>query len=111
MGLMPPEKKQTFDKKAKLYLSDLVFVKEVEIQPQDKDRYGRTVGLVYVGQRSVNEEMVKAGFAWVYRQYCMPPDCAGWLKLEHQAKSIGIDRCRIPSLRHVSTIRLGRSPG
>ena len=36
---------------------------------QDTDRYGRTVGRVYVGGVDVNAEMVKQGAARLYRQY------------------------------------------
>lgn len=36
---------------------------------QDTDRYGRTVGRVYVGSLDVNAEMIRQGAAWVYRQY------------------------------------------
>ena len=36
---------------------------------QDTDRYGRTVGRVYVGNVDVNAEMVKQGAAGVYRKY------------------------------------------
>ena len=35
----------------------------------DKDRYGRTVGRVFVGSHDVNAEMVRRGFAWWYRTY------------------------------------------
>ena len=33
------------------------------------DRYGRTVGHVYLGDRHINREMVREGHAWVYRKY------------------------------------------
>ena len=36
---------------------------------QDTNRYGRTVGRVYVGAVDVNAELVKQGAVWVYRQY------------------------------------------
>ena len=50
---------------------------------QDTDRYGRTVGRVYVGGVDVNAEMVKQGAAWVYRQYAKDPSL---YRLEEQAK-------------------------
>jgi endonuclease YncB( thermonuclease family) len=35
----------------------------------DTDRYGRTVGHVYVEERHINRELVREGHAWVYRKY------------------------------------------
>ena len=41
--------------------------KNVDIVPYGNDRYGRTLGVVYVDGKNVNLEMVKAGLAEVYR--------------------------------------------
>jgi len=89
-GIDTPEKSQDFGNKAKWFLSDLVFKKIVEVQPQDTDRYGRTVGIVLVSGINVNQEIVKAGYAWVYRQYCKQAFCAEWLNLESTARRNGI---------------------
>ncbi len=36
----------------------------------DRDRYGRTVGVVLLPDgRSLNHELVRAGLAWMYRRY------------------------------------------
>ncbi len=35
----------------------------------DKDYYGRIIGRVYVENLDVNAEMVRQGYAWVYRKY------------------------------------------
>jgi len=48
------------------------------------DRYGRTVGRVYVGNVDVNAEMIRQGAAWVYRQYLKDQSL---LALEQQAKA------------------------
>jgi endonuclease YncB( thermonuclease family) len=79
-----PEKAQPFGTRAKQMLSELVFGKQAEVLIDDIDRYGRTVGRVYVGQIDVNAEMVQRGGAWVYRQYSHDPLL---LKLEQSAKS------------------------
>ena len=50
------------------------------------DRYGRTVALVTVFRRLVNEELVSAGFAWVYPRYCDRPICERWKVLEDEAR-------------------------
>ena len=51
---------------------------------QDTDRYGRTVGRVYVGNLDVNAEMIGRGAAWVYRDYAKDPSL---YRLESEAKA------------------------
>ena len=41
--------------------------KSVDVRSYGKDRYGRTLGVVFVKEMNVNLEMVKAGLAEVYR--------------------------------------------
>jgi hypothetical protein len=50
------------------------------------DRYGRIIGIVYVDDVCVNEELVKQGFAWVYPPYCTLPICEDWTALEAAAR-------------------------
>ena len=64
-----PEKKQPFGTASKKTLSELVFNKQVVIDSSKIDRYGRTVGTVWVDGLLVNLEMIKTGMAWVYRMY------------------------------------------
>jgi len=83
-----PERRQAFGKRAKQFTSSLVFARRVRVEVVDRDRYGRVIGWVYVvGPRGnelcVNEELIKAGLAWVYRKYCRNP---GLLALEREAK-------------------------
>ncbi|MGC1955231.1 MAG: thermonuclease family protein [Gammaproteobacteria bacterium] len=64
-----PERGQPYATKAKQALSDLTFGKTVRVVEVDRDRYGRLVGQVYVGDLEVNAELVRQGYAWVYRKY------------------------------------------
>ncbi len=64
-----PESGQPYGSKSKQKLSELIFGKDVRVVVQTTDRYGRTVGRPYAGDLDVCEEMVRAGAAWVYRQY------------------------------------------
>lgn len=68
-GIDAPESGQDFGKKAKEYCSNLIFGKTIKVIGLDTDRFGRTVGKVYVDDKYVNLEMVKAGFAWHYAYY------------------------------------------
>jgi len=87
-GIDCPEKQQDFGQKAKEFTSDKVFSKIVEVDPVVKDRYGRTVGIVYRNDRqSLNEELVIYGFAWVYPQYCDRSQCSEWTKQEKEARA------------------------
>ena len=56
-----PESKQPYGNRAKQALSDLAFNQQARVVVQDTDRYGRTVGRVYVGGVDVNAELVKQG--------------------------------------------------
>jgi endonuclease YncB( thermonuclease family) len=64
-----PERAQPFGNRSKQALSKLVFGKDVVVRITDTDRYKRTVGIIMLGETDVNLEMVRLGYAWVYRQY------------------------------------------
>ena len=85
-GIDTPEKRQAFGKKAKQFTSSMVFGKTVKVKIKDIDRYGRTVALVYVDGESLNEALIKAGYAWVYQRYCKEVFCKDWLNLESAAR-------------------------
>jgi len=64
-----PESHQDYGQRAKQALGNPVFSKDVSVDYDRKDRYGRTIGRVHLGDLDVNAEMVRSGYAWVYRQY------------------------------------------
>lgn len=69
-GVDTPEKKQAYGERSKQFTSDLVFGKKVRLIAHNKDRYGRTVGTIILPDgRSLNEELVKNGYAWHYAAY------------------------------------------
>ena len=68
-GIDSPEKKQAFSKRAKQTLSDLIINKDVKVHYESKDRYGRVLGDVYVGNVNINYEMVRRGMAWHFTRY------------------------------------------
>ncbi|WP_455041361.1 thermonuclease family protein [Leptotrichia buccalis] len=68
-GIDAPEKTQDYGIESKQALEKLVNGKTLEIEEKNRDRYGRTVAVVYVNGKNVNEEMVKNGNAWWYQEY------------------------------------------
>lgn len=64
-----PEKSQVYGQKSKEFLSSLIFGKEVIVEVKDKDKYGRYVSDIFLGNRYINAEMIENGFAWHYKQY------------------------------------------
>jgi len=64
-----PERGQPWATRAKQAFSDKVFREHIEVRVVDTDRYGRTVGRVWLGDRNINRELVREGHAWVYRKY------------------------------------------
>jgi len=86
-GIDAPEQSQDFGQKAKQYVLDMTANKTVEVEAIDTDRYGRTVGVVHIGGAILNTEIVKAGLAWYYSQYCKKSFCGEWQQIESQARS------------------------
>jgi len=83
-GIDCPEGGQDFGQRAKQQTSALVFGKDVLVEVRDHDRYGRTVGRVYVGGNDVSLTLVQAGMAWHYKAYSSEATLA---VAEEQARS------------------------
>ncbi len=70
-GIDCPEKRQAFGKQAKQFTSTLVFGTTVTVQILDRDRYGRTVGVVLLPDgRSLNHELVGGRLRVVVSEVC-----------------------------------------
>ena len=78
-----PERKQPFGNKAKTLLANLTFQKEARIEVAGLDRYGRSIGRVFIKNTDINAELVNQGMAWVYRKYS---NDQGLINLESLAK-------------------------
>lgn len=52
---------------------------------RDIDRYGRTVGILFVSGENLNAEMVRSGLAWWYQRYARGDRLLQ--QLEEQARS------------------------
>ena len=77
-GIDAPEKGQPFGQKSKECMSDLVYGKEVRVEGDKRDRYGRTVAKVWVTPADCPKcdktldaglAMLTVGLAWHYKKY------------------------------------------
>ena len=68
-GIDAPEKMQPFGRRSKSSLSDMVYLKQVSVEIDKKDRYGRNLGRVLVNGKDANLMQIERGMAWWYRAY------------------------------------------
>lgn len=76
VGIDTPEKKQpVWGQRAKDFTTRLVMGKDVRVETdvEERDRYGRVLGYVYVDKTFVNLELVRQGYAMLYTS---PPNVA-----------------------------------
>ena len=68
-GIDAPEKGQPFGAASKAHLASMVADRQIEVRTTGIDRYGRTLGTIFVGTLPVNLQMVRDGFAWHFVRY------------------------------------------
>ena len=77
-GIDAPEKSQPYGNSSRKHLASLVAGKVVYVESSNKDRYGRTLGKVWVQPHEcsacektldANHAQIGAGMAWWYRKY------------------------------------------
>ena len=86
-GIDAPENSQPYGKASKSNLSSLIYGKNVEINPIDTDKYERTVAMVNLNGINANAEQIRAGNAWLYKQYCRDSLCSDWGEIESEART------------------------
>lgn len=64
-----PERKQEGGQLATWALAHMIEGQDVTIVGGKKDRYGRLIGTIYLGDMDVNRAMVSQGLAWWYHKY------------------------------------------
>ncbi len=98
-GIDTPEYHQAYSRVAKQYTAQLVNNSLVRLEEKDWDDYGRMVAIVTMKNDScLNEELLKAGLAWVHIYYCKEAICDQWNEYEKIArqKRIGLWREKSP---------------
>lgn len=68
-GIDAPELEQPYGKKSKQFLANLIAGEVVEVEENGKDRYKRTLGIIYYKGQDINAQMVLNGYAWAYVKY------------------------------------------
>jgi micrococcal nuclease len=67
-GIDAPEKDQTYGLESTKFLNAYLY-KKGKLIYKGVDRYGRTLGVLYVGDLNINLLSVEKGFAWHYKKY------------------------------------------
>jgi len=86
-GIDTPEHDQPHGAASRRALAQLVDDRHVGVATVETDNYGRTVGLVYLGDTNVNVAMISSGNAWWYRYYA--PHERAMEQAESEARQAG----------------------
>ncbi len=97
-GIDCPERKQPWGNRAKQAASDLVAGQTVTIEKLTTDRYGRTIGRVYVDGLNVNRALVEGGHCWAYTRYVKDKVL---FTLQDEAKNSQRGLWRLPQIERV----------
>lgn len=98
-GIDAPELSQVHGPEARAWLAARILNKTVRVERLDIDQYNRVVGLVFLDDRVINQELVAAGQAWVYNRYCSASLCRQMKKDEKEARrqELGLWRDKKPT--------------
>ena len=78
-----PEWRQPYGRRARKELSALVHGRDVQLEGDELDYYGRLLATVWIDGINVNREMTRRGYAWAYRRYLRDP---ALVEDEHEAR-------------------------
>jgi micrococcal nuclease len=79
-----PEKDQPYGDESRRALMDKVLKQEVRVTTRGTDKYGRTLGELSVNGESINEAMVREGYAW---EYSWRHSNKSYVELQREAES------------------------
>jgi endonuclease YncB( thermonuclease family) len=78
--------RQPFSEEARWALAEKVLRKSVILTVLERDKDKRMVGIITLGKRSINEEMVREGWAWAYRKDLRGPYVGEFIDAERVAR-------------------------
>ncbi len=85
IGINTPEKNQPFYQEATDYLSQQIQNKTIQIETHGTDKYGRTLGYIFLEKKNINEQILKQGLATLY-YYEKDKHYKKLMKAEEQAR-------------------------
>lgn len=66
LGIDSPELKQRYGPESKAFLSRWILNKDVTLDGNKKDLYGRQLSYIMLKRTNINAKMIKTGNAWCY---------------------------------------------
>ena len=78
---------QPYGEEAFQALKSKIYRQQVKLEIMDIDQYKRSVGIVWLNGKNINQEMVAEGYAWAYGQYLDRPHASEYIEAEEQARS------------------------
>lgn len=85
-GIDAPEKAQPYGPQAAGIMKQLVLGKEIKLEVQGTDRYGRKLARVYCDGVDINAKMLEQGAAWHYKRYDTSYKFQAYAELEQRAQ-------------------------
>ena len=73
IGIDAPELRQEGGREARQCLAKRLLNRRVKVEGETRDRYGRLLGTVYLGEENINLSLVREGHAWDYKAYSAGP--------------------------------------
>ena len=93
-----PESDQAFGQRSKQSLSDMVFNKTIKVEKETIDKYGRTVGTIFVDGLDANRDRSSVAWRGFTKNTCtINPCCKSRMKPARQKLGYGLTqtRCRL----------------
>jgi len=78
---------QPYGEEAFQALKSKIYRQQVKLEIMAIDQYKRSVGVVWLNGKNVNQEMVAEGWAWAYRQYLDRPHASEYIQAEELARN------------------------
>ena len=78
-----PELAQAYGKASRDFLKSMIDQKNVMVEIQSKDKYQRSVGVIFLNNENINHSIVANGYAWHYLKYSRDFELS---KIENDAK-------------------------
>ena len=77
---------QPFSEEARWALAEKILRKNVILTVLEGEQHKRMVGIISLGKRSINKEMVREGWAWAYRRHLRGPYVSEFINAEREAR-------------------------